>query len=668
MKNQLQIIENKKEICEKSSEMMLAKNTYQSTAPCFLTQKFVSCGRDPYDTEVFYYISDIHVEHRLIREKVAPSEYISTAKKYGRELVCDRLINDSHGFKRTVVLFLGDTCCCVEIGEAFYAGFMDELKLRLCEREKLQLIRDLDVSRERLEMLKSLNDKWYKEWKFMFPNASKKKEVVNEKNQEILRLQTTILSMQKRLEDPIQVAIDSNVLVMSVLGNHELWGFKSLSECMEIHESGKFGTQTYNTLDSCKKVYGDMFARLGIKFLNNCAFRINNVIIVGGTGYAGHNLYFNAGDGIYRGTVNVEQEELESSEFEKVYQKYINGQFIANKDFPNPNQSFVIVVVTHNPIGDWKSDGNPDSGVVYFNGHTHKNAVITDEYNGIYIFSGNQIGYEKTNVNLDRVSIYKQNNPFVGFTDGVYDIVPTDYELFLQYMGEYRKIDNICKRVLMGDRLYMIKRKGYYGFFLISKKRAYICNGGQLRRVEKEADIDFFDRNFLDVVNRYKLAMAPYRKAQEQISDYVKSFGGCGTIHGSIVDIDFCCHVMLNPLDGKITFYFSPFMGEICSYDTLQDLLAAHCKELACVHKQMIKGSENNPDISSFVLQNFKGTDITDGLQKIDIANSPYALSMRLNKFQALFDGRNVLREWPNIDANYSSELVSVSKSISTTV
>ena len=41
------------------------------------------------------------------------------------------------------------------------------------------------------------------------------------------------------------------------------------------------------------------------------------------------------------------------------------------------------------------------------------------------------------------------------------------------------------------------------------------------------------------MIEKYIVALTPLRKAQEKLSAYIKSFGGDGSIHGTIVDIDF---------------------------------------------------------------------------------------------------------------------------------
>ena len=68
-----------------------------------------------------------------------------------------------------------------------------------------------------------------------------------------------------------------------------------------------------------------------------------------------------------------------------------------------------------------------------------------------------------------------------------------------------------------------------------------------------------------------KAACGPYEDALRTISREVKAFGGCGTVHGCIVDIDYYNHIYLNPFDGKATAYYAE---DICSRDTFKSVPA----------------------------------------------------------------------------------------------
>ena len=79
---------------------------------------------------------------------------------------------------------------------------------------------------------------------------------------------------------------------------------------------------------------------------------------------------------------------------------------------------------------------------------------------------------------------------------------------------------------------------------------------------------------------------------KRKISEVIKSFGGSGRIHGCIIDVDFLNHVMLNPSDGQITYYYSPVFGYVEPYDNMLNLLESHNKELAMQYRKQIGSSD----------------------------------------------------------------------------
>lgn len=191
---------------------------------------------------------------------------------------------------------------------------------------------------------------------------------------------------------------------------------------------------------------------------------------------------------------------------------------------------------------------------------------------------------------------------------------------------------------LYGGKFYMIKHSEFYGFFLITPKGAYVCAGGNIRNAAKNRDIQYFDENFLHMVKKYIQIFSPYRHAQEQIAEEVKAFGGEGWIHGCIIDIDFCNHIMLNSGDGSCTYYYSPVFGHLKPYPNLTALLEAHNEELAVRYKKQLGTADNSLVPQSQI-------DVLPEMIKIDIKNSPYAVSRKMNQIQRLFDNK-ILRDW----------------------
>lgn len=108
-------------------------------------------------------------------------------------------------------------------------------------------------------------------------------------------------------------------------------------------------------------------------------------------------------------------------------------------------------------------------------------------------------------------------------------------------------------------------------------------------------------------------------------------------LHGCIVDIDFTNHIMLNPNDGSLTFYYSPLFGQVQTYASIQNLLEAHSPEI--LEKYLSGGST--------VLTRYKPelVNATDGIVNVDTKTGMYGLSKKVQQLQRLFSC-NVLREW----------------------
>lgn len=399
--------------------------------------------------------------------------------------------------------------------------------------------------------------------------------------------------------------------IVAVLGNHEFWEFPNINECY--------------------KAYDDFFKSIGILFLNNSyvLFSYEPIVLMGGTGFAGKETIFNADVGIYRNALSREEEIKECIKFDKFYDK------ISEKA---KNKNYMLIVLTHNPISDWKKNKQPDPNCIYINGHTHMNFLDHNEEKNSFTYADNQIGYEGKVIKFKEAYIYGRSNPFAGYSDGYYEIKSSDYINFYHYMCEYMKGNGIAERMISRDgaKFFMIKQKGFYGFFLITSRASYICAGGRVKKICDGNNIEKFNNDFLVMVRKYLELLSPYRNAQERISHTVKSFGGSGDIHGCIVDIDFYNHIMLNPEDGTVTYYFSPYFGVMKTYSNMTALLESHNKELAKEYKKQLK-------TDNLIVNETKA--ISPEFIKVDIKNSLYSTSNRINQLQRLFS-KGILRDW----------------------
>lgn len=118
----------------------------------------------------------------------------------------------------------------------------------------------------------------------------------------------------------------------------------------------------------------------------------------------------------------------------------------------------------------------------------------------------------------------------------------------------------------------------------------------------------------------------------------MKKIGGSGIIHGCIVDISFETHIQVDPYSGELKFYHSPRMGIMKTYDGLMQLLEEKNPVLFENAKKLLDFGDS--ELLSLRVQNYSNM-----YEKIDIANSIYAVSNKINQIQRLFD-RRVLRAW----------------------
>ena len=259
------------------------------------------------------------------------------------------------------------------------------------------------------------------------------------------------------------------------------------------------------------------------------------IVILGGTGFAGLNQKFNANAGIYRNKVSRVEELSRTARFNAVYQKLMSC--VADMR---------VIVLTHMPTSDWL-DGPLNPNWIYVNGHTHQNVMATKPGEAA-VLADNQVGYKLRKLYFNRFFVSKWADPFKEYPDGIHEITNDQYIKFQHGRGIP---SNGCKR---SGTLYMVKRGELYMFFLDGKS-LYILNGGRIKKAEHP--IEYYCEHLAEYVNRAEQVFAPYRTALTQISKEIKSFGGTGKIHGSIVDIDYYTHVFLDPFSGIATPYFA---------------------------------------------------------------------------------------------------------------
>lgn len=407
--------------------------------------------------------------------------------------------------------------------------------------------------------------------------------------------------------------------VFAVLGNHEMADFDTVKDAVSY--------------------YSQLFTGLGIHFLDNSILSNGSLIIFGGCGFAKYNTEFNATNTLNATTFTRDDEIKETDHFEEAYHKALEKAKAERKP---------LIVLAHYPTNDCLEGDQCDSQAVYFTGHTHRNTSESTEQR--YIYADNQIGYKRKSVLFKTARLGIVQNPFIDFEDGCYEITTDQYCDYYKYSGNPLSGASIVNNVLRnGGRFFMIKHSGFYGFFTQNKsKEISICVGGKTRKIPKVKSIDYLMRNFDAMVSVYLTAMLPFRKAQEQISAEVQSLGLSGRIHGCIVDVDFYNHIMLNPLDGSITYYYSPAFGTLQPYKTFAKMLENIDPEYLIGEQEQDFQRKYALMVTSGCLlsrESFLTSDDVGEMVTIDIKGSIYGLSARVNQLQRLFTSR-VLRDW----------------------
>lgn len=533
-----------------------------------------------YELDLFckhvYYISDIHLVHKIVKKfnKKATDEQVTRyIRKIAKDMFTPEIKESMSSYEDIFILFGGDVSSDFEIAKVFYTEFMKILG-------------------------KGHN---------------------------------------------------TNVYVFAVLGNHEFWSFNNINDCHKAYE-GLFGTLGIKFLNNDIEWFGEhtvptkrFVDKIGGITRSKSFSReedeeeydlqmqyIHNVLIVGGVGFAGCNHKFNADEGIYRNALTRADEIEETLKWGKAYKRALQ---LAREE------NSALIVLTHNPINDWNEKGLADSNCIYFNGHNHRNDIQHDDERNIHIFSDNQVGYYSTKIQFKEAYIYSRINPFAMYSDGYHEVRSADYFRFYDFMREKITGNGKVERQLKNNNghFYMIKHKGYYGFFLESDNGTYICAGGAIKKIDKLLIIELINKNFLNMIHKYLSIISPYRNAQEQIAEAVKAFGGDGTIHGCIIDIDFFNHIMLNPNDGSITYYYSPVFGLVEKHDSLLSLLDNHNILLAEQYRNQIGSKE-------YEIEKIQSGNSGE-LVEVDIKNSMYRVSSNVNQLQRLFS-KKILRDW----------------------
>lgn len=373
--------------------------------------------------------------------------------------------------------------------------------------------------------------------------------------------------------------------IVVVLGNHELWDFKRY---------GTTSAQTH-TLDEIYQQYRNLFASLGISFLQNDLLISSGTVIpeeqlksldpdelkficlkssfviLGGLGFSGLCSEFNATRGIYRKTImSLEEDIKQTKRFEDIYNKV--RMALGNER---------VVVLTHTPKENWSNE-NYNSNWTYVNGHTHRNEYYCSEEKTVY--SDNQIGYLSTNIGLKHFKLSKVYDIFRDYPDGNYTISREQYLDFNRGM----RINVTFNKI---GEIHMLKNSNVYCFVFEDSNTGnlYLLNGGRINNLE-HSDINYYYERMSYYSDAIRSLFSGYNRALKSISNIIKMIGGTGTVHGCIVDIDFFNHIYVNPIDGTITPYYATSIIDKYVYKDIATLLLQQRKDLHDNYLKLLRG------------------------------------------------------------------------------
>lgn len=293
--------------------------------------------------------------------------------------------------------------------------------------------------------------------------------------------------------------------------------------------------------------------------------------------------------------------------------------------------SNIAVIFTHTPKKDWNANAELYNNFVYVSGHTHRNEFYDD---GDYrIYSDNQIGYRNENPHLKAFLLNNEYDFFSDYEDGIYEITGAQYIDF--YRG--KNIPMTFTREV--NVLYMLKKNSYYCFIHKSTSGSLtILNGGALKRLD-EKDINYYYAHMDEVISYIEKPLEKYMNIQQSISEEIQKLGGTGTIHGCIIDIDYCNHIFVNPLDLTITGYWALNMFDKIAYPDVPALLEAKCPVIYNNYLKLIKGDKKNPLI---FIKKKKGA--LEVLSQEYLSTDIYKASREIKKMQKLTS--NILSSW----------------------
>lgn len=392
--------------------------------------------------------------------------------------------------------------------------------------------------------------------------------------------------------------------IFVILGNHEMWEFNSPEDTIyaykklfksldiillnnslyvndpHIDESIVDETEREKLREKLSLISEGDLLKIPDKELQEICSQ-SRYMIWGGTGFAALQDYWNADLGLYKAAIKDREGEYKYSKCaEKSYEKIKNTLYESN-----------VVVCSHMPLASWCNNEDCVPKWIYISGHTHSNhRIILDGEK--CILSDNQIGYHNLKFKFKPYLISNRYDIFAYYNDGIYKITNSQYFLF--YSGKVKPISSLDTRGCEKYSIYMLKKAGLYLFILESqpKHKLFLLEGGKKHSLDNS--LEYYYENMVKFHEITKEATSGINKCLEDISKYIKSIGGNGNIHGSIVDIDWFNHVSIELQSGDVSYYWAASITERITYDSFEKLLEQGRPDL---YNKYLDSSKNMPAI-----------------------------------------------------------------------
>lgn len=175
---------------------------------------------------------------------------------------------------------------------------------------------------------------------------------------------------------------------------------------------------------------------------------------------------------------------------------------------------------------------------------------------------------KKKKVNRKRRDISNQENikfltdPFFRLADGIHNVSREDYKRFY---------GNKLTSFKHSGQVVLIKRDGYYMFFLQTKDKLYRLEGGTIYNISHP--LEYYYDNLTVYAKRIEKIFSKYFETIDKIAKEVRGIGGDGKIHGAIIDIDYFNHIYFEPATGSLKYYYAEDNQSRIVYNSLNNLL-----------------------------------------------------------------------------------------------